>query len=56
MDSIRWSDRDPLDLLNIVTDTPWHIVEKGGNKNKKFRNAKLDTIGLLLPRDQFLFH
>ena len=31
-DSIRWSDRDPLDLLNIVTDTPWHIVEKGGNK------------------------
>jgi len=46
-DSIRWSDRDPLDLLNIVTDTPWHIVEKGGNKNKKFRNAKLDTIGFV---------
>ena len=31
--SIRWSKNDPINKLNVVTDTPWQIV-KNITKNK----------------------
>jgi hypothetical protein len=30
--SIRWDKHDPLDMLDVMTDTPWQIVKKIENK------------------------
>ena len=29
----KWSDKDPINLLSVVTDTAWHIIDKSKNKN-----------------------
>jgi len=31
--ALRWSDKDPMILLSVVTNTAWHIIDKSKNKN-----------------------
>jgi hypothetical protein len=31
--ALRWSNKDPMNLLSVVTDTAWHIIDKSKNKN-----------------------
>jgi hypothetical protein len=37
--SIRWNKQDPLDILNVVTDTPWQLV-----KNSKYGKNQRSTL------------
>ena len=44
--SIQWSEQDPLDLLDIVTDTPWQILK---SDRKKFKSkGRSDTTGFVV--------
>ncbi len=31
--SLRWSDKDPMNLLPVITDSAWQIIDKSKNKN-----------------------
>jgi hypothetical protein len=37
--SIRWNKQDPLEMLNVVTDTPWQLV-----KNNKYGKNQRSTL------------
>ena len=43
--SIRWGKHDPLDKLDVVTDSPWQIV-KSGTKNIN-RSSQTNTVGFV---------
>jgi hypothetical protein len=46
--SIRWSKQDPMDKLNVVTDTPWQMVKRIGKNNKKSATSShSDHIGFV---------
>jgi hypothetical protein len=46
--SIRWSKQDPMDKLNVVTDTPWQMVKRIEKNNKKsITSCQLDRIGFV---------
>ena len=42
--ALKWSAKDPLPLLPVVTDAPWQIIEKkqATKKNKKTRDTKVE--------------
>src|SRR5258708_34722825 len=33
--ALKWTDKDPLSLLPVVTDAAWQIIEKGKKSKKK---------------------
>jgi len=35
--ALKWSAKDPLPLLSVVTDAPWQIIEKKQANKKKQR-------------------
>jgi hypothetical protein len=42
--ALKWSAKDPLPLLSVVTDAPWQIIEKKqANKKKKDTEVKDDA-------------
>ena len=43
--ALRWSDKDPMTLLPVITDTAWHIIDKSKNKNV----SKLNIITTFIP-------
>jgi hypothetical protein len=47
--SIRWDKNDPLDVLDVVTDSPWQIVQRTKKKNYVV-TKKSDTIGFVAAR------
>jgi len=48
--SIRWNKHDPLDTLNVVTDSPWQIVQRGKKKGNTFTNEPANSIGFVAAR------
>ena len=45
--SIKWSKEDPIDKLDVVTDTPWQIVKNIRNNRKTVPNFISDSIGFV---------
>ena len=45
--SIRWNKHDPLDSLNVVTDSPWQIIQRGKQKGNAFTNKPTNSIGFV---------
>jgi len=43
--ALKWSVKDPLPLLSVVTDAPWQIIETDVKKKKKVKDAgaEVDT-------------
>jgi len=39
--ALKWSVKDPMPLLSVVTDAPWQIIDK---KNKKEVNIETTSI------------
>jgi hypothetical protein len=49
--SIRWNKHDPLDTLNIVTDSPWQIIQKGKQKGSASTNKPTNrNVGFVAAR------
>ena len=45
--SIRWSKNDPIDKLNVVTDTPWQMVKNIAKNKTTVSSFKSDLIGFV---------
>ena len=39
--ALKWSIKDPMSLLSVVTDAPWQIIEK-----KKEKEVKIETTSM----------
>lgn len=48
--SIQWNKHDPLDTLNVVTDSPWQIIQKGKQKGNASTNKPTNNIGFVAAR------
>ena len=48
--SIQWNEHDLLDTLNVVTDSPWQIVQKGKQKGNASTNKPANNIGFVAAR------
>jgi len=48
--SIQWNNKDPFEMLDVVTDTPWQIInDSKTDKNKnKVKSTKSDTTGFVV--------
>src|SRR5882762_4681082 len=51
--SIQWNKHDPLDTLNVVTDSPWQIIQKGKQKGNAPLTNQQTILGLLQPEVPF---
>jgi len=48
--SIQWNKHDPLDTLNVVTDSPWQIIQKGKQKGNASTDKPTNNIGFVAAR------
>ena len=45
--ALKWSAKDPLPLLPVVTDASWQIIEKKGKQKKENKlKAEVETLDL----------
>src|ERR1700692_3500762 len=41
--ALQWSVEDPLPLLSVVTDAPWHIIDKKKKKEVELETSKIHS-------------